>query len=282
MSDPQKPSSSKYARELTGLIVAPFLIWLVGWSPPWAWVGAISLFSALALHEFLLLGEKKGYLVQKTLSIVLMFVIICAMVIPGVPLGIAVYLVLLAIPGSYVFARTDLDQALPSTAVSVMSTLYIGLLSGAIIRLRLDFGRVGPKLVLFLMLVVWMGDAGAYYVGKNLGKRRLLERVSPKKTVEGFAGGLAAAVACATAIHYAFFREIPLLHAMIVALVLSAAGVVGDLTESLWKRSAAVKDSGALIPGHGGFLDRLDSIFFTAPILYAYWFLFLHHFEIVP
>jgi phosphatidate cytidylyltransferase len=77
----------------------------------------------------------------------------------------------------------------------------------------------------------------------------------------------------ATIIHFTFFREFPLVHALIAAAILSFAGVIGDLAESLWKRSASVKDSSTLIPGHGGFLDRFDSVLFTAPILYAYWFL---------
>jgi len=80
-------------------------------------------------------------------------------------------------------------------------------------------------------------------------------------------------------IHFTFFPEFPLVHAVIAGVILSACGVIGDLAESLWKRSADVKDSGTLIPGHGGFLDRFDSIFFTAPILYTYWSLIVHHFQ---
>ncbi len=103
-------------------------------------------------------------------------------------------------------------------------------------------------------------------------RHRLSPRVSPKKTIEGGIGGLATSLLAAAIVHFTFFPEFPLMHALLAALLLSIAGVVGDLAESMWKRSAAVKDSGVLIPGHGGFLDRVDSILFTAPILYAYWF----------
>jgi phosphatidate cytidylyltransferase len=149
------------------------------------------------------------------------------------------------------------------------------MLAGSLIRLRRDFPE-GPKLVFFLVLVVWLGDAGAYYVGKKFGKRKLSPHISPKKTVEGLVGGILTSVVTAVVIHFTFMTGFPLAHAIIVAIVLSIAGVIGDLAESMWKRSAAVKDSGTLIPGHGGFLDRFDSILFTTPILYVYWALARH------
>ena len=176
--------------------------------------------------------------------------------------------------------RGSLDDALPSSAIAVMATLYVGMLGGSLIRLRNDFSpKIGPKLVFFLLLVVWLGDAGAYYIGKQFGRHPLSPRISPKKTIEGGIGGIATAILTAVVIHFTFFQEFPLVHAVIAGIVLSVAGVVGDLAESMWKRSAAVKDSGTLIPGHGGFLDRFDSIFFTTPILYVYWVLIQNGFS---
>jgi phosphatidate cytidylyltransferase len=185
---------------------------------------------------------------------------------------------LLIIPASYVFSRKPLEEALPSSAIAVLATTYVGMLGGSLIRLRNDF-PVGWKLIFYLVLVVWLGDTGAYYVGKNLGKHKLSPRISPKKTIEGLAGGMTASIITAVVIHFTFFEEFPLLHAIIAGVILSFAGVIGDLAESMWKRSADVKDSGTLIPGHGGFLDRFDSIFFTAPILYCYWTLIVHGFR---
>jgi phosphatidate cytidylyltransferase len=160
-----------------------------------------------------------------------------------------------------------------------MATLYVGMLGGSLVRLRSDFGDRGPKLVFFLLLVVWLGDAGAYYVGKKFGRRKLSPHISPKKTVEGAIGGLLMSVITATVIHFTFFPEFPLVHAIISGALLSISGMIGDLAESMWKRSADVKDSGTLLPGHGGFLDRFDSVFFTAPILYTYWSLIVRNFR---
>ncbi len=267
----------KYARELTTLVVAPFAIWIIGWSNDYVFDAAIALVASLALYEFLILGERKGFRVPKTLCIAVMLFIVAAFILEPISVEMGVFVALLVIPASYVFNSADLETALPASGVAVMATLYVGMLGGSLIRLRQNFTD-GPRLIFFLLIVVWVGDAGAYYVGKSFGKRRLSPRISPKKTVEGLAGGIVSSVLVAAGIHFTFFRQFPLVHALIAGAVLSLAGVVGDLAESMWKRSAAVKDSGTLIPGHGGFLDRFDSIFFTAPMLYVYWFLIQNHF----
>ncbi|HUF18333.1 MAG TPA: phosphatidate cytidylyltransferase [Thermoanaerobaculia bacterium] len=265
------PRRKNFTRELTSIAGAPILIWLVGWAPPLAYVLTIAILAALVLYELLDLGEKKGYPVQKPLSIALLFLLLGGFVLEAISVEPVIVATMLIIPAWYVFARTDLEEALPASAVSILGVLYVGMLAGALLRLRLEFGEQGPKLVFFLFLVVWAGDAGAYYVGRNFGRRPLSHRVSPKKTIEGTVGGIAVSILAAAAIQRTFFPEFPLLHALLAAGILSASGVVGDLVESMWKRSAAVKDSGTSLPGHGGFLDRSDSILFTAPILYFYW-----------
>ena len=269
----------KYTRELTALVLAPFVIYIIGWSHAYVFDGAIALIAALALYEFLVLGRRKGYDLPVTLCILVMLFIVAAFILEPISVETGVFIALLLIPASYVFARNDLDQALPSSAIAVTATLYVGMLGGSLIRLRSDFALSGPKLVFFLLLVVWLGDAGAYYVGKRFGRRQLSPRISPKKTVEGGIGGMATSVLTAWIAHATFVPEFPLIHAIIAGVLLSIAGVIGDLAESMWKRSAAVKDSGTLIPGHGGFLDRFDSIFFTAPILYVYWVLIQNGFS---
>ena len=261
----------KHARELTAVILAPVAIWAVGWAPTMVYDLFIAAVAGLALYEFLILGRRKGYEIPVILCIVLMLFMIAAFVVEQVSVEMGVFAALLVIPASYVFSRNSIEEALPSSAIAVLATLYIGMLGGSLIRLRNDYHALGPKLVFFLLLVVWLGDAGAYYVGKRFGKTKLSPRVSPKKTVEGLAGGVAMSVITAVIIHYTFFREMPLVHAILSGAILSVTGVIGDLAESMWKRSAAVKDSGTLLPAHGGFLDRFDSIVFTAPILYTYW-----------
>ncbi|HSP17456.1 MAG TPA: phosphatidate cytidylyltransferase [Thermoanaerobaculia bacterium] len=266
---PARPSA-RYTRELTALVLAPVAVWMIGWSPEYVFDAAVGLIAVLALHEFLTLGKRKGYDVPVVLCIVVTVFIVAAFILESVSVEMGMFVTLLVIPASYVFRSGDIERALPSSAIAVLATLYVGMLAGSLIRLRNDF-PVGPKLVFFLVLVVWLGDAGAYYTGKQLGRHKMSPRISPKKTVEGAVGGVITSVTTAVVIHFTFFQEFPLLHAIGVGIVLSIAGMIGDLAESMWKRSAAVKDSGTLIPGHGGFLDRFDSVLFTTPILYVYW-----------
>ena len=268
----------RFTREITAAIASPIAIWVIGWSHEYVFDAIIALIAALALHEFLVLGRKKGYELPTALCIAIMLVIIAAFILQELSVELGMFAALLVIPASYVFSKRPLEDSLPSSAIAVLATTYVGMLGGSLIRLRNDF-PVGWKLVFFLLLVVWLGDSGAYYVGKTFGRRKLSPRISPKKTVEGLAGGIAASVITALVIHFTFFGEFPLLHAVVAGVILSFAGVVGDLAESMWKRSADVKDSGTLLPGHGGFLDRFDSIFFTAPILYCYWTLIVRGFR---
>jgi phosphatidate cytidylyltransferase len=267
----------KYTRELTALIASPLAIWIVGWSHPLVFDVTVAICAVLALYEFLILGRKKGFHLPIALCILVAVFILAAFVLEPISVEMGVFVALLLIPASYVFTKGSLEEALPSSAIAVMATLYVGMLGGSLIRLRGDF-PVGPKLIFFLLIVVWTGDAGAYYTGKAFGRHKLSPRISPKKTVEGLVGGIATSIIAAIVIHFTFFPEFPLVHAVIAGVILSACGVIGDLAESLWKRSADVKDSGTLIPGHGGFLDRFDSIYFTAPILYTYWSLIMHGF----
>lgn len=279
MTDAAEPRKNRFARELTALVLAPLLIWIIGWSPEFVFIGTFSLLASLALWEFLALGAQKGYPIQSAVSIALGLLILATFVFPEVSVEVGVFATLLIIPAVYVFSRSPLEEALPATAVCTLGTLYIAMLAGALLRLRLDFGTTGPLLVFYLMIVVWAGDAGAYYVGRRFGRTKLSPRVSPKKTIEGGIGGVIASMIAAAVIHLTFLPQFPLLHAVLAAVLLSVAGIIGDLAESLWKRSADVKDSGRMLPGHGGFLDRSDSILFTAPILYAYWFLLTHRFS---
>ena len=266
-------------RELTALIAAPIAIWIIGWSHPYVYDATIAAIASLALYEFLVLGVRKGFHIPIPICIGSMLFILAAFILEPISVEMGVFLTLLVIPGYYVIRHGDLAEALPSSGIAVLATLYVGMLAGSLIRLRNDFPIEGPKLVFFLLIVVWIGDAGAYYFGRSLGKHKMSPRISPKKTVEGGVGGVLTAIVAAVVIHFTFFPQFPVIHAAIAGVVLSVTGVIGDLAESMWKRSADVKDSGTLIPGHGGFLDRFDSVFYTTPILYAYWFLIVHDFR---
>ncbi len=267
----------RFAREITAAVLSPLIIWIIGWSHPYVFNAVIAIIAVLAMYEFLSLGKAKGYELPVALCIGIMLIIIAAFVLENLSVELGMFAALLIIPASYVFSRKNLADSLPSSAIAVLATTYVGMLGGSLIRLRNDFPE-GWKLIFFLLLVVWLGDSGAYYVGRSSGKHKLSPRISPKKTVEGLIGGITTSVITALVIHFTFFKTFPLVHAIIAGVLLSFAGVIGDLAESMWKRSADVKDSGTLLPGHGGFLDRFDSILFTAPILYCYWTLIVHGF----
>src|SRR5687768_7034252 len=117
------------------------MIWLVGWAPDVVFIAGFAIVAALALHEFLVLGEKKGYPVEKTLSIMLMLLLLAAFIYPQISVEVAVFTILLVLPAFYVFVKSDLEAALPATAVCVLGTLYVGMLVGALLRMRMDFGN---------------------------------------------------------------------------------------------------------------------------------------------
>lgn len=159
--------------------------------------------------------------------------------------------------------RTGVLQA----AWAVLGVIYLGGFLGCGSLLRGE--RDGRQLVYFLAFTTWAGDIGAYYVGSRWGRRPLLPRVSPKKTVEGAMGGIAATALVAGVGSGWLWPRLPIGTAVWVGVILAIVGMVGDLSESAVKRAAGVKDSGSIIPGHGGVLDRLDSLIFAVPVLYG-------------
>lgn len=130
-------------------------------------------------------------------------------------------------------------------------------------------GSYQSNIIIYTILIIWVNDSFAYLVGKNFGKRKLFERISPKKTIEGFLGGLMFAVVLGAVIGY-YSKGFSIINWVIIAVIISVFGTLGDLVESKFKRQANIKDSGTIMPGHGGLLDRLDSLFFLAPFVYLY------------
>jgi phosphatidate cytidylyltransferase len=172
------------------------------------------------------------------------------------------------IPLVWVTLRAQPETALPDWQWAVSGLLYVGLLGAHLVLLReLSNGR---DWVYLTVLGTFAVDTGAYFVGRAVGRQKLAPTISPGKTVEGTVGGVAAGFAAVTLLNY--FLGTRLEPALIVplALLLPLAAVIGDLTESMIKRGMRIKDSSAIIPGHGGLLDRLDSILFTFPVVYYY------------
>ncbi|MBE9502768.1 MAG: phosphatidate cytidylyltransferase [Proteobacteria bacterium] len=149
-----------------------------------------------------------------------------------------------------------------------LGIFYVSLLISYLILLRgLDEGALW---VLLLFVITWSGDTSAYFAGRSFGRRKFFEAVSPKKSVEGFIGGFLGGIGASIIFKGLFFQEITLADSIIVGAVIGVLGPLGDLCESLFKRSCEVKDSGVLIPGHGGILDRIDSILFSTPFVYYF------------
>jgi phosphatidate cytidylyltransferase len=136
--------------------------------------------------------------------------------------------------------------------------------------INIHTSNYNPKIIISILIIVWTNDTFAYLVGRTIGKNKLFERVSPKKTIEGFVGGLVFSIfACLLMAHF-YLNESSFLW-LFIAIIVCVFGTLGDLIESKFKRNAGVKDSGNIMPGHGGFLDRLDSIIFAAPFIYLFY-----------
>jgi phosphatidate cytidylyltransferase len=166
-----------------------------------------------------------------------------------------------------------LPNPIENIAVTLFGIIYISLplsLSNFLVFPEIDSSeRYSPQLLVALFILIWVYDSGAYLVGISIGKHRLMERISPKKSWEGAIGGLIAALIAAYFIS-GFIPEIPLYHWMVIGLLVVIASTFGDLTESMIKRFFQIKDSGKLLPGHGGILDRFDSLVFAIPIFVIY------------
>lgn len=167
------------------------------------------------------------------------------------------------------------ERMIGSSAVTVFGVLYVFLLGGHLIATKTGFSQETSKHLLEFFFLILMGsDSAAYYGGRAFGRHKLAPAVSPGKTWEGAVAGMLASLLLAAAAHYWFFLELPLKFAVPLAAVMNVVGVLGDLTESALKRSVGKKDTAQILPGHGGILDRIDSLLFNAPLIYyfALWY----------
>jgi phosphatidate cytidylyltransferase len=173
--------------------------------------------------------------------------------------------------GSLLVSLVDvepIETAALRSGWSIAGPLYVGGLFGVIAQL-FQFDHGGEWVLLACLCGFW-SDTGGYFAGRKFGNRKLYERVSPKKTWEGSAGGLLGALIGGLLVHFFFLSSVPFGHIVVLSLVAAAAGQAGDLCESLIKRSVGVKDSGTILPGHGGILDRADALLFASAVIWAY------------
>ena len=161
-------------------------------------------------------------------------------------------------------SKRGMADALPSGAVSAGGLLFIAWPLSYLVRLH----ALAPKFLLFVLVLVWAGDSAAFVVGKLMGRHLLAPAISPKKTWEGAVANVAGTILAA----YVFSKWMPRLssYLLVLAVLVSVAGQIGDLFESAWKRGAGVKDSGSLLPGHGGILDRIDALLLAVPVVWWY------------
>jgi phosphatidate cytidylyltransferase len=257
----------KYQRELTAAVLIPAVLAVLIAAPTWAWALLVAAASSVALLEFYAILEAAGWVVPKNAGLLLFLGLLAAAHLASVTALVALCAAaLLALPTLVLFSSPPEAILLPSSAGSVFATLYVAGGGAAMIGLR----ALGWKPVIFLLAIVWASDSAAYYVGRKWGKRKLAPVVSPKKTWAGLFGQLGAGLAFGLTAGLVIAPERGPFGALVGAgmgLLVSGAAVVGDLVESAFKRSAAVKDSGGLLPGHGGLLDRLDSLLYASPVV---------------
>jgi len=169
--------------------------------------------------------------------------------------------------------RKDFTKMLTGIGVTLFGVFYVAFLGGFLVATRVGFetpANLSTHLLAFFFLVIFGSDAGAYFAGRALGKHKLAPAISPGKTVEGLIGGIVAAAGFAALSTWWFFPELPYKWSIPLAIVLAVVGLLGDLCESAMKRGSNTKDAASILPGHGGLLDRLDSLLFGAPILYYF------------
>ena len=264
-------------RILTAVIVLPFLIAsiLISWLW-WLFVLMAAAAMVLALWEFYLLAKK----LQLKPDPVPGFVAGAALITISLQnepwlnfflfLVVIMVLVIVTLTGA-MLRGAPFDKMIASSGATILGVLYIALLGTHLVLIRTGFTPdLSRHLLSFFFLVLMGSDAGAYYVGRAFGKTKLAPKISPGKTWEGVAGGVAAALAMGTLAHFWFFRELPLKWALLLAFAMCIVGILGDLVESALKRSASAKDAANILPGHGGLLDRLDSLLFNAPLIYYF------------
>jgi phosphatidate cytidylyltransferase len=265
-------------RILTALVLIPLVLFLVFLGPRWQWLFtlAVAAVAALAAWEYLGLAERSGAKPPRVAVVVALALLFAgnfeypdqtALIFGGLSLGLLIYCTF----------RSSIDQLMADAATSVFCLLYVGLTLLTLPNLREETN--GPSLVAFLLCVVWAGDIAALYVGRALGRLKLAPSLSPNKTWEGTLGSVAGSLLAAGGLLWlanwlAQWDSAKLSYSedlwywLGLAVLVNVAAQVGDLAESALKRSVGVKDSGVLLPGHGGVLDRVDALLLAAPVLW--------------
>ncbi|MGH9428172.1 MAG: phosphatidate cytidylyltransferase [Terriglobia bacterium] len=267
-------------RVLTALVLVPVLIAIIGYAPSFCFFLLVAGASVLALEEFFSLAAQSGLEVFRASghgsSLLLLASLYGFAANPWIAL-------LVLVASCFVFLALGLRRGnrlstvLPGVAATMLGLLYVSLSLGLLVVVQISPTVLGSgkQWIFFLLLVVWFGDTGAYYVGRALGKHALAPLISPKKTIEGALGGLFGNVLAAALGKQILLPGAPLNQLLALSILLGVVSQIGDLSESALKRGAGVKDSSNLLPGHGGMLDRIDGVLFASPVMFGY-LLLLH------
>ena len=268
-------NSNLVTRLLTGLIAIPLLLWLLFGGPAWGWMAFVSV--ACPVGSLELFGmTHPGDRVSQALGVLLSVGVIQVLWFFGsdVRYVLAAFLLLPLLGLFFTLARLgDIETSARRALAMAFGPAYVGGGLASVILLRRDAGDVdnaGAGFVTLVLILSWASDTGAYFAGRFLGKHKLFPAVSPKKTVEGALGGLAGAALGATVACSTFLPSLPLVHGLLLAVIAGGLGQAGDLGESMIKRSYGVKDSGGIVPGHGGILDRVDATLVVGVLTYLY------------
>lgn len=267
-------------RTLSGIVLAAVMLGAIAWSQ-WSFGALLLLLLLAGMYEFYVLAEKQGNAPQKVVGLVagvVLFILNFAFVSDDIQVlgsasqayacGLAFLLLLL--PAMFIcelYRRRD--NPVSGIGTTLMGVCYVALPLSLMCYIPIIGSEVwNPWVMIFYIFIIWANDVFAYLVGMSCGRHRLCERLSPKKSWEGFFGGIAGAVAMGVAASFVLDTAVWVWVGL--AIVAAATGVLGDLVESMFKRAAGVKDSGNLIPGHGGMLDRFDAMLLSAPFVFVY------------
>lgn len=260
--------SENVTRSISGVIFISLLVFCTLYNEI-TFISLFSLFTAIAVFEFckLINLDLKPSLLLAGASIILGVIMDTHSANNNLMLGIATVLVLVRLLINLFNIHKTNFIATERLGKFIQLLGYVIFPFLLIMKLPYVLGSFSPKIVLGIFILIWTNDTFAYIFGKYLGKHKLFEKVSPKKTIEGFFGGLVVSLLVSYIISM-YFDFLTPTQWLITAIIMSVMGTLGDLVESKFKRSAGVKDSGAIMPGHGGILDRLDSVIFATPFLY--------------
>ncbi len=258
-------------RILSALLLVPAVLAGVVYATPWPFLIALAVIGTLCLKEYFSLTRAMGLHAQTPFGYAALWILMLGLHGKWIP---AEALISSLIVAAFLVAMWR-PEPLRDRALGLMGNL-LGLFYPAVflysaLPLRFEFGeKLGLHWFVMLLVVIWVGDSLALFVGKRFGRTPLASKISPKKTNEGAVGGFLGGILAAILLQRFLFNELPLGHVAVVSAIGGIFGQLGDLAESMLKRAAEVKDSSHLIPGHGGVLDRLDSLLFALPVTYLY------------